>query len=415
MRQIRKPAAIAVAGAFALLAAAMQPAFAQSETDKLRAELEQLKVELRELRAAMNRQQKDSATKQEVQAVQAEVRETRSRTDDSGMLGRNTVAHLAGYGDVGYASVKDGARGFNAATFNPIFHFQYKDALFFETELETKVQADGTTDVGLEYANLNYFLNDNVTLFAGKFLSPLGYFRQNLHPSWINKFASAPTGFGHEGAAPTSDVGAGARGGFYLGAMKANYALYVGNGPRLELNGAGDEIEAIEAEGSTSNPGNKSFVGGRFGLHPLPNLQLGVSAGSSKVAVEAPAGIEPTRSYRVEGADFAFQQKGFDLRGEYVRQRVGDHASSVAPEGGAWSAHYLQAAYRFAGTGWEPVVRWGKFRSPHSDQRQRQTAFGVNYWISANAVVKLGVENNRGLAGTATDRDRTLIQFAYGF
>jgi len=155
MRQIRKPAAIAVAGAFALLAAAMQPAFAQSETDKLRAELEQLKVELRELRAAMNRQQKDSATKQEVQAVQAEVRETRSRTDDSGMLGRNTVAHLAGYGDVGYASVKDGARGFNAATFNPIFHFQYKDALFFETELETKVQADGTTDVGLEYANLN--------------------------------------------------------------------------------------------------------------------------------------------------------------------------------------------------------------------------------------------------------------------
>lgn len=372
MRIHMSKAAIAVAGALALTTAAIQPAFADAATDQLRAEL-----------AA------------------------------SGIFGRNTVAHLAGYGDVGYASQKGGTRSFNAVNFNPIFHFQYKDLVFFETELETKLLADGATEVGIEYANLNYFLNDYVTVFAGKFMSPIGYFRQNLHPSWINKVASAPPGFGHEGAAPSSDVGAGVRGGFFLGSLKATYALYMGNGPRLELNTAGDEIEAVEAEGATSNEDDEMLVGGRFGLNVLPNLQLGVSAGSSKVAV--PGGLEPTRDYEVEGFDAAFQYRGIDVRGEYIRQKVGELASSVAPESGTWKAQYVQAAYRIPGTGWEPVVRWGKLDSAHADQRQKQTVLSVNYWLAANSVVKLGYERNEGLAGTPTDANRTLLQFAYGF
>lgn len=339
----------------------------------------------------------------------------RAELIDAGVFGRNTVVHLAGYGDVGYSSRKGGTKSFDAATFNPIFHFQYKEALFFETELETKLQADGSTEVGVEYANLNYFLNDYVTVFAGKFMSPIGFFRQNLHPSWINRFASAPPGFGHDGAAPSSDVGAGVRGGFHLGTLKANYALYMGNGPRLELNAAGDEIEMIEAEGATSNDDNQMLVGGRFGLNILPNLQLGVSAGSSKVAVKAPAGIEPTRDYKVDGFDAAFQYRGLDLRGEFIRQKVGDLAISVAPQGGTWKARYVQAAYRFPGTGWEPVVRWGKFESPHADQEQKQTALGINYWLAANSVVKAGYERNEGLAGTPNDANRVLVQFAYGF
>lgn len=374
MRTHPRATEIAVAGAFALTAASVQPAFADAATDQLRAEIA-----------------------------------------GSGIFGRNTVAHLAGYGDVGYASRKGGTSSFNAANFNPIFHFQYKDALFFETELETSLQEDGSTEVAVEYVNLNYLVNDYVTVFAGKFMSPIGFFRQNLHPSWINKFASAPPGFGHDGAAPSSDVGAGVRGGFFLGSLKATYALYAGNGPRLELTAAGDEIEAVMAEGATSNEDDKMLVGGRFGLNVLPNLQLGASAGSSKVAVEAPGGLEPTRDYEVGGFDAAFQYRGIDVRGEYIRQKVGELASSVAPESGTWKARYVQAAYRFRGTGWEPVLRWGKFDSPHADMRQKQTGLGVNYWLAANSVVKLDYERNEGLAGMPTDADRVLLQFAYGF
>jgi len=375
MTQHTRAMEIAVAGAFALTAASIQSASADTATDQLRAEIA-----------------------------------------GASIFGRNTVAHLAGYGDVGFASVKDGTRSFNSANFNPIFHFQYKDFLFFETEIETMTLAEGGTKVEVEYANLNYFVNDYVTVFAGKFLSPIGFFKQNLHPSWINKFASAPPGFGHDAVgAPTSDIGAGVRGGFFMGSLKANYALYVGNGPRLELNGAGDEIEMVEAEGATGNADNTMLVGGRFGVNVLPNLQLGVSAGSSKVAVEAPGGLEPTRSYEASGFDAAFQYRGFDIRAEYIGQKVGALASSVAPEEGKWTARYAQAAYRFPGTGWEPVVRWGKVESPHADQEIKQTAFGINYWLAANSVVKLGLERNQGLVGTPNDADRVLLQFAYGF
>lgn len=406
----------AVAGALALLVGAAPAAWADAETDKLRAEIDQLKREMQELRSAIERQKQDTATRQDVQAVQSEVAQVRSSAERSDLLGRNSVAHLAGYGDFGYARRRNGEREFNLASFNPIFHFQYKDSLFFETELETVLQPDGTAEVNLEYANLYYFLNDYVTLFGGKFLSPIGYFRQNLHPSWVNKFASEPPGLGHDGAAPTSDVGAGVRGGLYLGSMKAKYALYAGNGPRLELNGAGDEIEAILAEGATSNPAKTLLLGGRLALQPVPNLELGVSAGTSKVAVDLGGGIiEPKRSYRVAGADIGYQWKGLDLRGEYIRQRVGALETSVAPDGGAWNATYLQAAYRIPGTGWEPVLRWGRFTSPHEDQKQRQLGFGLNFWAWPNAVVKLGYELNRGLADTDNDRNRVLLQFAYGF
>jgi len=375
MTRHKRATGVVLVGALALTAASVQLAFADPSTDQLREEIK-----------------------------------------GTGIFGRNTVAHLAGYGDVGFADVKGGNNSFYAANFNPIFHFQYKDFLFFETELELMTLPEGGTQVELEYANLNYLVNDYVIAFAGKFLSPIGFFKQNLHPSWINKFASAPPGFGHDQVgAPTSDIGAGARGGFFMGSVKANYAYYVGNGPRLELNEAGDEIEMVEFEGATSNADNTLFFGGRFGLNVLPNLQMGVSAGSSKVAVVTAGGIEPTRSYSVGGFDAAFQYRGIDLRYEYIQQKVGDLATSVAPEGGTWTAQYAQAAYRFQGTGWEPVVRWGKVDSPHPDQETKQTGLGINYWFAANAVVKLDLEHNQGLADTPNDQDRVLAQFAYGF
>ena len=375
MTSHQRATGVALVGALALTAASMQAAFADPATDQLRSEI-----------------------------------------TGTGIFGRNTVAHLAGYGDVGFASVQDGTRSFSAANFNPIFHFQYKDFLFFETELGVRTEAEGGTMVELEYANLNYFVNDAIIVFGGKFIVPIGYFKQNLHPSWINKFASAPPGFGHDAVgAPTSDVGAGARGGFFMGSVKANYAFYLGNGPRLELNEAGDEIEMVEFEGATSNADDTLFFGGRFGLSPIANLQLGVSAGSSKVAVEAPGGLEPTRSYSVQGFDAAFQYRGIDVRGEYIQQKVGELASSVAPEAAKWTAQYAQAAYRFPGTGWEPVVRWGKVESPHPDQQVKQSAIGINYWFAANSVVKLDYERNNGEAGTPNDADQVLVQFAYGF
>ncbi|MDA3869217.1 MAG: hypothetical protein PF589_04585, partial [Gammaproteobacteria bacterium] len=164
----------------------------------------------------------------------------------------NTLIHMAGYADVGFISTENANDSFVASTFSPILHYQYRDTVMMEAELEFEVGEDGGTEVALEYMTIDWFMSDYAVLVAGKFLSPVGQFRQNLHPSWINKLASAPPGFGHDGAAPVSDVGFQVRGGFPLGSMRANYAVYASNGPEInaeaEDDGAGG-VEGYELDG----------------------------------------------------------------------------------------------------------------------------------------------------------------------
>lgn len=398
--------------AAAIAAALPMSALGADDITTLKQEIDQLKQELSNLRTVVQNQNQKAATKDEVKAVQTQVSQVAK--DQSEFSLSNSAVHLAGYGSVGYSDRRNGGSSFDTVGFSPIFHYQYKDLLMFETEMELKVLPTGEADVGLEYANMNLFVNDNVTVFGGKFLSPIGYFFQNLHPAWINKFPSRPPGFQEEGgAAPVSDVGMGVKGGFPLGStMKANYAAYVGNGPRLSLDAAGTGIEFIAAKGATANPSNRKLFGGRLGLVPIPGLEFGVSGGISKLV--AAAG-EDKRNYNVAGADFAYKWKGFDLRGEYIKQSVGDLTTSVAPQGGTWKTHYVQAAYRVPSTKWEPVLRYGKFTSPNADQSLKQWGLGVDYWFASNIVGKVAYEFNRGLTGTPNDNNRLLLQFAYGF
>jgi hypothetical protein len=75
-----------------------------------------------------------------------------------------------------------------------------------ESELEISIEPDDDTEAELEYLTIDWFANDYAAVLAGKFLSPVGQFRQNLHSSWINKLPTAPPGFGHDGAAPISEM-----------------------------------------------------------------------------------------------------------------------------------------------------------------------------------------------------------------
>ena len=208
-------------------------------------------------------------------------------------LNTDSSFHMAGYGSVEYADPDSGNAAFNKVLVAPIIHYNYQDWLMFETEFELSNTADGDTELALEYASINLFLNDYVALGAGKFLSPIGQFRQNLHPSWINKAVSAPAGFGHGGAAPLTETGLQLRGGFPLGEMRANYAVYVGNGPTLAaaVEGQGGDyelaIEEVETEARTSDPDGKKSFGGRLGLLPFPGLEIGISAAKSKATVTA--------------------------------------------------------------------------------------------------------------------------------
>lgn len=411
-KPIKWPALVAT-----LLFASIQPlaVWAADPMETLQRQVETLQKQLDELRSQMQQQREAAAqtqeTQKELKTLKQEVREVskiHSEWKDA-----NSVAHLAGYGAVGYTDAENGDGTFNPVTFNPIFHYQYKDLFLLEAELEIAVDDTGATETVLEYGAIDWFVNDYAVLQAGKFLSPIGQFRQNLHPAWINKFASAPPGFGHDGAAPLSDVGVQVRGGLPVGdSMRINYAAYASNGPKVTLDGS--EIHAVDSEGSTGNEDGELVFGGRVGFLPMPALEIGVSAARGDVGPEGEQAL--LRDYKVYGADFSWRPgTAWDVRGEYVKTEVGSNAASAAPDGAEWKTWYLQGAYRILPTKWEAVLRYGDFNSPHADDDQEQWGVGVNYWFAPNAVAKLGYEFNSGLTDAATDDNRLLLQLAYGF
>ena len=351
----------------------------------------------------------------------------------------NTLVHMAGYADVGYMKVEGQDGGFNGGRFAPIFHYQYRDTVMMEAELEFVVQEDGETEVAMEYMTIDWFLNDYAVLVAGKFLSPIGQFRQNLHPSWINKLASAPPGFGHDGAAPVSEAGLQVRGGFPMGGWRANYAVYMSNGPELNAEAEDDgmggfeySLDGVAAEGFGADVDGEKTYGGRLGLLPISSLEIGLSAVGGKATVTniesettPPAGSiegETARDYSVLGADFVWFSGSWSVRGEYVQTEVGEATTGVtASEKAKWKTWYTQAAYRLPNSKWEGVIRYTDYDSPHDAVDQKQTALGINYLVANNFVVKLTHELNDGKTNAdtgekyATDADRTMVQLAYGF
>lgn len=338
----------------------------------------------------------------------------------------DTLIHMAGYADVGYTDSESADSSFSVGRFAPIFHFQYRDLVMLESELEIEMTDDGETETKLEYLTIDWFINDYMVLVAGKFLSPIGQFRQNLHPSWINKLPGAPPGFGHDGAAPVSDVGLQVRGGFHLGKAKANYAIFVSNGPELkaEFEDGEYELDGVDGEGFGSDIDGEKVVGGRFGLIPISGLELGISIANGKATVttveDGDSSLlsgEQARDYDVLGADFNWQFNNFNLRGEYVETEVGaDKGTGIAAsEGSVWETWYTQGAYRINDTKWELVARYTDFNSPHNSQDQQQWALGTNYLFANNFIGKISYEFNDGQAGSDAELDQLLLQLAYGF
>jgi len=351
--------------------------------------------------------------RKEVQELRKEVQNVTEPKDS------DSVVHLAGYGSASYTDnhYADSNSSFSNVQFSPIFHYQYKDLVMLESELEIEVDSDGETETNLEYLTIDLFLNDYMTLVSGKFLSPIGQFRQNYHPSWINRMASAPIGFGHDQAAPVADVGVQLRGGVPIGEARGNYSIYVANGPELEADNG--ELEAIETGGVTRDEDGKKAVGVRIGFLPIPSIEIGVSGATGKATVTKDGGTEitgdPNRSYSAADMDFSYHNGNVRVLAEYVRQKVGDAAGSVAPEGGTWKAWYTQASYQIPGIKLEGVLRYGDYDAPGKENDQTQTAVGLNWWFAPHVVAKINYEFNDGENGTSADANTFRAQIAYGF
>lgn len=442
-----------------IIAAAGGHARAESpNTDELLNEIQDLKRQNAEFqRQSRENQQKIERlgeTVRDLQTKQAEappaaepIVEDDVEISDSAMvramdryLGPNRFL-LTGWGATRYNWNSEENSNTFLATFVPIFLYRFNDSLLFEGELELELEDDGSTEVELEYAQIDWVLNDYSTLVAGKYLLPFGEFIERLHPAWINKMATSPLIYREGGGIlPFTALGAQVRGGVDLGyglGTHAGYTVYIANGPRYESDEGGAPFVANNVDINR----NKAF-GARLEMFPLPLdweagwLRFGGSTYNGKWDE---AGEQWFTSW---GLDGLYWYDDFELRGEFISTR----RALDGPQNDLRDGWYLQASYQLASLLPSPLdrlelvaryaemnnrfpqeeeeedddehVEFGRVFSGGDDSgellnRPREISIGLDYWITPSFVAK--VEYDRIIPRGEPTNDQIWVELALGF
>jgi Phosphate-selective porin O and P len=374
--------------------------------------------------------------KGELKQARKEAREAKNQAANAkraaaGQAAADIQWHLGGYATAEFTRTfrtADGRRGsFGGVQFSPIFLISYKDLVFFESEVEIAGESDEHWNFNLEFATLSVNVTDWLTVSAGKFLTPVGSFNQHQHPAWINKLPFRPAGFVEDGGTePLEEVGLMLKGALHVDSMVVEYAIFVGNGPRISE-------EGVKLEGFATDIDNNKAFGGRIAIHPTPNITVGFSGMASRIMGDGgTGGLVSRATYSLIAVDAAFTKGNWDIRGEYIRAHLPSIWTALDPEdvttmipGTTWQAWYAQAAYRLAGitrnpilAKMEPVVRLSQYRvSGGPDQfkalEESRLTVGVNYWLAPSAVVKVAFAY-RDFKHQRTDKVFK-VQLAFGF
>lgn len=330
---------------------------------------------------------------------------------------------LVGYGDVKYESVDSSDQRAFSARFVPIFLFSISDRMHIEAETEISLDAEGETEVELEYADIHYFLTDSSTLTAGKFLLPFGQFSANWHPSWINRSPWTPGIYGSHGGTQAmtpllpvlSDVGVAFQQVMSLSDRQRIFLdVFLTNGVRAaeheEEEGEEEMEELPELEfDATNGDNNKNKAwGGRIGFALLPTLEIGTSLYRAKYDEEEQL------DFAANGVDINLIGQHYLVRGEYIETEVDsmEEAEIHAIKRDGWFLQgTLQLGRLFPSMGpIELVLERAKVSEPMGSTRW---AYGINYWTDARSVIKFAYEQTE--LDDGTDDNRLAAQMSYGF
>ena len=158
--------------------------------------------------------------------------------DDSGSVNKNFM--ILGDAEIQYAKFPGEHGTFLFADFAPIFLYRAGDRVLFEAGFDVTLQngsnpANGhdsgtTTGIDLSFAQLNYILNDYVTVAAGDMLLPLGTYAQRSAGGWVNKIPDDPL---PRDLLPGSGIGVQLLGAIPIGqsGQVLNYSVFGVNGP----------------------------------------------------------------------------------------------------------------------------------------------------------------------------------------
>lgn len=235
----------------------------------------------------------------------------------------------------------------------PFIYGDITDRVKFAAEIEIErggtnsPQGDGTIQV--EFAQMDYLVNETINLRGGILLMPVGKFNL-LHDSPLNDLVDRPMVSRIIIPSTWFEAGAGIYGTVYPTTLsKIDYEVYAVNGMSQTAGGITD-LGVRSARGSVSRDrdDNKAVVG-RVAISPMLGIEV---AGSAYHGQYKPAGgVLGSGWLSIYALDWTLQRGPFELIGEAALSRISNNNGTtvanrlIGPAG--MFGYYVQGNYHF--------------------------------------------------------------------
>ena len=328
---------------------------------------------------------------------------------------------MVGDAEVQFGQTSGSHSSFVLADFAPIFLFRANDNVLFEAGFDITLQngaqpgGGSSTHVDLSFAQLDYLMNDYLTIVAGDMLLPLGTYSERA-AGFLNKIPDDPL---PRDLLPGSGVGLQLRGAVPIGqfADSLNYAAYVVNGPSsIDGSGTSTNVDLGGNVGDTPNwHANPSF-GGRIGwFHPWKahyDLELGISGQTGEWDNAG------NRRWSAGVLDAALHiGPYFEAKGEYIRSWVEtDDVGTMRPRG--W---WAQVGYKLAGLNLDvPLVHnielMGRYDESNDALGTKTDRWTIGYvYYFSNTFLFEGAYEFFHSTSPDEGNNRYIFQLSYGF
>ncbi|MEC4888642.1 MAG: hypothetical protein RI101_01150 [Nitrospira sp.] len=358
-------------------------------------------------------------------------------------------AIVGGYMDMQYRSqrkpsIENGyggnTNGFDQQRFVPFIYADITEHVKFASELEIEhgIREDATqgAEIGLEFAHIDYLVNEPFNLRTGILLIPIGKFNL-LHDSPLNDLTDRPLVSRFIIPSTMAETGAGFYGTLYPGRTgKVDYEFYVTTGPcgyksdgtpRItESNGTRGSRQRKCASDDGLDINNGKAFSGRVAVSPMLGVEV---AGSAYHGNSAPG---PNHNpLTIAALDWTLQRGPFEIIGEaaWVYARNNAHAingstaytpgsllsglssSTIGTAPQRMNGFYMQGNYHFMPDflrAWSPkrfgegstftaVIRYDRINTNLDNKtggfgELEQISFGLNYRPIEDTVFKISYQ-----------------------
>ncbi|MGC8624562.1 MAG: hypothetical protein ACP5VQ_04795, partial [Phycisphaerae bacterium] len=286
-------------------------------------------------------------------------------------------------------------------------------------------------DIGA--ANINYELNNYMTLGGGLVTSPIGGIVGQYNPAPWNRWLV--DGSLEDALLPGNELGVWTRGGLpapdNMGYF--TYFLFVSNGPSLVTTNGVDGNAYNNLQFGNWDPAaqNGKTVGGRFSYLPIPNIEVGYSFEWARPSAD---GSFTTTNSLINAVDMNtyYVNKKIDglfrFRGGWTWDEVGQSGAPggvLSALGGYSNGGQAEIAYQPSLCGIKyldkmmAAFRYDRIDGPaaadfsNGAAHEQRYSVGLDYWLHSNAVLKFEYEFDN-LSNNMHGNNAMFVQFAVG-